>query len=100
MLTLFTFGYCGWGNATRELVKAIDATERRRGFKPPIFFDIRYHRNVRAVGFNGDSFAQLLPRGRYHWFPCLGNKKAGGARFETLLNFRVADPLALRGSGF
>jgi hypothetical protein len=29
-----------------------------------------------------------------------GGCPAGGARFETLLNFRVADPLALRGSGF
>ena len=73
MLTLFTFGYYGWGNATRELVKAIDATERKRGFKPPIFFDIRFRRNVRAVGFNGNSFAKLLPR-RYQWLPGLGNR--------------------------
>jgi hypothetical protein len=35
---------------------------------------------------------------------CLGtsakNAWAGGERFEAVLNFRVADPLVFKGSGF
>jgi hypothetical protein len=73
MLTLFTFGYWGWGSATRELIRAIDTAERKKGFSPPIFFDIRLNRSVRAKGFRDDAFERLLPRGRYHWFPRLGN---------------------------
>ena len=90
MLTLFTFGYYGWGNATGELVTAMDAAERKRGFKPPIFFDIRLRRNVRAAGFVGDSFAKLLPRGRYHWWPRLGNKNIGTKKRRIA----IADPSA------
>jgi hypothetical protein len=74
VLTIFTFGYWGWGNSTRELIKVIDATERKRGFKPPVFFDIRLSRSVRAVGFRGDSFGRRLPRWRYRWLPQLGNE--------------------------
>ena len=92
MLTLFTFGYYGWGNATGELVTAMDAAERKRGFKPPIFFDIRLRRNVRAAGFVGDSFAKLLPRGRYQWWPQLGNRSIQTG--ERRIN--IADPSASR----
>lgn len=35
--TMFTWGYWGWGNSTRELVRAVDVVEKKRGFKPPIF---------------------------------------------------------------
>jgi hypothetical protein len=35
--TIFTFGYYGWGNATPQLVDAVDAVETSRGFEPPIF---------------------------------------------------------------
>jgi hypothetical protein len=68
MLTLFTWGYWGWGNATHELIRAVDATERQRGFKPPIFFD--FLRNVtttppdrvREFSFkaSGGSYAKLF----------------------------------------
>ena len=75
MLTLFSWGYWGWGSTTHELIRAVDATERQRGFKPPIFFDIRANRSVRAAGFRGDTFEQMLPRGRYKWFPRLGNER-------------------------
>src|SRR5579872_1031490 len=92
MLTLFTFGYYGWGNATRELVRAIDATERKRGFKPPVFFDIRYRRNVRAVGFREDSFGQLLSPARYRWFPRLGNENIKTRE----PGIRIADPFSSR----
>ena len=72
-LNMFTFGYWGWGSATRELVRRVDAVERRRGFRSPIFVDIRIHRGVRAAGFRDDAFERFLGRARYRWMRGLGN---------------------------
>ena len=58
--TVFSWGYFGWGNATGQLVRAADAVERDRGFGSPVFVDIRIRRSVRAVGFNGSAFEELL----------------------------------------
>jgi hypothetical protein len=58
MLTLFTWGYWGWGGSTRstrKLVQAVDVAEKKRGQKPPFFVDIRLQRSVRAKGFIGDA---------------------------------------------
>src|SRR5688500_8003061 len=52
-LTMFTWGYWGWGTTTREFVQAADAVEASRGFNPPLFVDIRIRRSVRAPGFTG-----------------------------------------------
>jgi len=73
-IMLFTFGYDGWGNATPQLVQAVDAVERSRGFKPPIFVDIRIRRTVRAEGFKGSNFETLLGEKRHRWMRSLGNK--------------------------
>jgi hypothetical protein len=35
-ITIFTWGYYGWGNHTPEFVEAVDAVERSRGLKPPM----------------------------------------------------------------
>ena len=72
-ITLFSWGYYGWGNATKQLVKAVDAIEQQRGFEPPLFVDIRIRRTVRALGFNGLAFEKLLGE-RHMWMPSLGNK--------------------------
>ena len=79
-LTLFTWGYWGWGNATEQLVKAVDAVERARGYRPPMFLDVRISRSVRAPGFNGKVFEQTVGKKRYRWMPDLGNVavKTGG----------------------
>jgi hypothetical protein len=74
-ITLFSFGYYGWGNATEELVKCVDAVERGRGFLPPVFVDTRISRSVRAKGFNGSAFANLLGESRHRWMRSLGNKR-------------------------
>src|SRR5262245_51914957 len=74
MTTLFTWGYYGWGNHTPQLVKAVDAVETGRGFKPPVFVDIRIRRSVRATGFNGPAFERLLGPNRHRWMKSLGNK--------------------------
>src|SRR4051812_37308468 len=75
MLTLFSFGYSGWGNSTKQLVQAVDAVERSRGFRPPIFVDTRIRRSVRAIGFQEKTFEKLLGSTRYHWMKELGNKQ-------------------------
>src|SRR5450759_2985969 len=88
-LTLFTWGYWGWGHATKQLIKAVDAVEAARGFKPPMFVDIRLSRSVRAPGFNGAAFENEVGSSRYRWLQSLGNVaiKEGGA-------LRIKDPAA------
>lgn len=71
---MFSWGYFGWGNSADQLVKAVDAVERSRGFKPPLFVDIRIRRNVRAAGFVGSAFEQVVGANRYLWMPGLGNQ--------------------------
>ena len=73
-LTIFTWGYYGWGNWTQQLLRAVDAVEESRGFKPPVFVDIRISRAVRAKGFNGNAFGKLLGESRYRWMNSLGNR--------------------------
>lgn len=73
-ITLFSFGYWGWGNATPQLVQAVDAAEDARGFQPPLFVDVRISRSVRAVGFRDHAFEQLVGKERYVWLRRLGNR--------------------------
>ena len=58
-LTLFTWGYYGWGNATEQFIESVDAVETSRGFKPPVFVDVRIQRSGRAEGFKGAAFENL-----------------------------------------
>lgn len=99
--TLFSWGYWGWGNATRQLVQAVDAIEAARGFQPPVFVDVRISRSVRAIGFNGNAFGELLGAKRYWHLSALGNlsvKQPTGERIhikapaaaEHLLEFALA----------
>lgn len=74
-ITLFSWGYWGWGNATDKQVKAIDAVETNRGYKEPLFVDTRISRSVRAKGFTGDAFKQTVGESRYRWMPDLGNER-------------------------
>jgi hypothetical protein len=50
MITLFSWGYWGWGNATEQLVESANLAEKKRGLKPPVFVDIRRKRQGRAKG--------------------------------------------------
>jgi hypothetical protein len=93
-LTLFSWGYWGWGNATNELVQAVDAAEAIRGFGPPIFVDIRIRRNVRAKGFTGDAFERAAGRDRYRWMQDLGNESVlTGGGPTRIRNPKVASEL-------
>jgi hypothetical protein len=64
-ITLFSWGYWGWGNATRQFVEAVDAAEAAREFAPPLFVDVRISRSVRAAGFRDHAFEQLVGKDRY-----------------------------------
>lgn len=92
MITLFTFGYHGWGNATPELVAAVDAVETNRGFEPPMFVDIRLRRSVRARGFQGNAFEKLLGPARHRWMNTLGNPYVAT---HTGPRIQVAEPSAV-----
>ena len=90
-VTLFSFGYHGWGNATDKLIEAVDAVEVSRGFDPPLFVDTRIRRSVRAVGFNGAAFEKLLGPQRHRWMPALGNRHI---LTRTGPFIQIADPAA------
>ena len=88
---IFTWGYYGWGSCTPQLVEAVDAVEKSRGFEPPIFVDIRIRRNVRAKGFVGNAFEKLLGPSRHCWMKSLGNKFI---QTRTGPDIQIAEPSA------
>jgi hypothetical protein len=71
----FTWGYYGWGSASKEFVRAVDSLERKRGFRPPVFIDIRISRSVRAANFRNGEFEKIVGCRRYVWERRLGNKR-------------------------
>ncbi len=89
-ITLFSWGYYGWGNSTKQLVKAVDAVEESRGFKPPIFVDTRIRRSVRAPGFREAEFEKQLGPDRYRWIKRLGNESI----VSKADKMKIADPSA------
>jgi hypothetical protein len=87
-ITLFSWGYYGWGDATPHLVEAVDAVEASRDFEAPLFVDIRIRRTVRAKGFQGNAFGKLLGDHRHRWMKSLGNKFI---QTRTGPNIQIAD---------
>jgi hypothetical protein len=95
-LTLFSWGFWGWGTATKQLVEAVEAVEASRGYQPPLFVDVRVDRSKsRAPGFKGAAFEKEFGPSRYIWMDDLGNQAIpdGGpmriknpAAAETLLD--------------
>jgi hypothetical protein len=89
-LTAFTWGYWGWGSHTKEFVRMVDAIERDRGWRPPLFVDIRFSRSVRAVGFRQDAFEHVTGQRRYKWMRRLGNSRIGSGKG----GLKIFDPSA------
>ena len=90
-LSLFMWGYWGWGGVAGQFVRAADAVEESRGFAPPLFADVRIRRNVRAVGFRDAAFEGIAGPARYRWLPSLGNRSV----VEGRPDIRIADPAAV-----
>lgn len=89
---MFSWGFSGWGNATPELVAAVDAAERKRGFNAPVFVDVRLKRTGRAKGFKEHTFEDLLGWRRYRWMSTLGNSAIGTGKG----GMKIAAPKAAR----
>lgn len=90
-MTIFAWGYWGWGTHTAEFVQAVDAIERRRGKRPPIFADIRISRSVRAPGFRGGALAMMVGQSRYRWIKKLGNDNVRTKKRGV----KIADPAGI-----
>jgi hypothetical protein len=90
-ITLFTWGYWGWGNATGRLVEAVDSVEAARGFAPPVFVDVRLSRSVRAPGFRERAFEHTVGSERYRWMKQLGNKRIASGTGPLI---QIAEPSA------
>jgi hypothetical protein len=90
-LTAFSWGYWGWGgNHTRDFVRTVDAVERARGKRPPIFVDIRKSRSVRALSFRDAAFQEMVGKPRYQWMgKKLGNPHIVGRGKRGI---RITDP--------
>jgi hypothetical protein len=91
-LQAFSWGYWGWGTHTKEFVRTVDAIERQRGYRPPIFVDIRFSRSVRATGFRQQAFEATTGKNRYVWMKSLGNAKIGSGEN----GIRISKPTAAR----
>lgn len=94
-ITVFSFGYWGWGASTKQLIDAFDALERSRGFNPPVLVDVRISRSVRAPGFNNRALEKLVGADRYVHIPQLGNRavKEDTGEAVTIANPEAAGSL-------
>lgn len=90
-VSLFSWGYWGWGNATERLRKAVDTAEKKQGFEPPIFVDTRLRRRGRAKGFVGNVFRDLVGESRYLWIQDLGNLAIADGK----AGIRIKNPAAV-----
>ena len=88
-MQVFSWGYANWGRATGQLVAATSEVERQRGFQAPVFVDVRLRRAVRAPGFVGNAFRDVVGDEHYFWMPDLGN-----ASILTGGKNRIARPAA------
>ena len=88
-LKAFTWGYWGWGSESERFVHAVDSMEKKRGFLPPIFVDLRFARGGRAANFKGTSFRDIVGSRRYVWMPKLGNKRIKSKKGKPI---QIANP--------
>lgn len=84
---VFSWGYWGWGTAIRQAIEMFDAVENARGFRSPVFVDIRARREVRSEGFSGarSPFIRALGSSRYRWIQELGNAAVKTGRGQMRL---------------
>ncbi len=88
-LTIFSWGFWGWGTHAERFVKVVDRVEASRGFKPPIFVDVRIRRTGRAINFKENAFCDIVGEKRYKWMKGLGNQAIVD---NTLGDLLIKDP--------
>jgi NTP pyrophosphatase (non-canonical NTP hydrolase) len=81
-ITMYSWGYYGWGSSAKEFVRCVDEIEKKKGFKPPFFVDIRAKRNGKAHDFVNKNFEKITGTKRYEWKPELGNAFIGTPAFN------------------
>jgi hypothetical protein len=89
----FTWGYWGWGSESKHFVRAVDWMEKKRGFLPPVFVDLRLARGGRAANFKGREFENIVGSRRYVWMPKLGNRRIKTKKGKPI---QIADPTAAK----
>jgi hypothetical protein len=89
-VTAFTWDYWGWGTHAEDFVRNVDAVERGRGWRPPLFVDIRIRRTGRAPDFQHDTFKKIVGHQRYGWMKTLGNRSIITKRRKV----EIVDPQA------
>jgi hypothetical protein len=90
-VTAFTWGYWGWGTHADDFVRNVDAVERARGWRRPLFVDIRIRRMVRAPDFQQNAFEKIVGQQRYRWMKTLGNRSI----ITKKRRLEIADPKAV-----
>lgn len=88
-LTIFSWGFWGWGTHSERFVKVVDHVESSRGFKPPIFVDVRIRRTGRAIDFKENAFRDIVGENRYRWMKGLGNQAIVD---DTVGDLLIKDP--------
>jgi hypothetical protein len=88
-ITIFSWGYWGWGSSAAQFVKGADAVEASRGYEPLLFVDVRLQRSVRAANFRGSAFEELVGETRYRWMKKLGNLAIAD---RSLGQIKIKDP--------
>ena len=68
----------------------IDRSERKAGYAPPKFVDIRFRRSVRAKGFVSNRLGDLIGSNRYEHMKSLGNERIGSGEG----GIKIHDPSA------
>jgi hypothetical protein len=86
------WGYWGWGTHAEDFVFNVDAVERARGWRPPLFVDIRIRRTVRAPNFQQNAFEKIVSQQRYKWMKTLGNRSI----ITKKRRMEIADPSAAK----
>ena len=71
----------------------VDAIERSRGRRTPIFVDIRFSRSGRAAGFRQGALERVAGRRRYNGMRGLGNSRIGSGRGGMKISDPGADDL-------
>lgn len=77
-MTIYSFGYEGWGPHVPRLLDTLRQVSRSRGRGEPLLVDTRIRREVRAPGFTPAGIREWATHRNYRWLQGLGNVYMGG----------------------
>lgn len=77
-MTIYSFGYEGWGPHVPRLLEVFRQVSQARGRGEPLLVDTRVRREVRAPGFTPAGIKEWATPENYRWLQGLGNVYMGG----------------------